>query len=134
MALSIDLRERVAAAYEAGNGSYEEIAEIFGVAICSVRRWVGLLRTTGGVQKRSAPGAVPIIKDYQLSELVQLVEEKPDRTLNELCEIWRERFGIKLSISTIDRALARANLTLKKRRFGPKSAMAKTPSKKGWNF
>ena len=83
MALSIDLRERVASAYEAGNGSYEELAENFGVAICSVRRWVALLRETGSVRKRSAPGAVPRIKDCQLVELVQLVEEKPDRGLNE---------------------------------------------------
>lgn len=133
MALSIDLRERVAASYEAGNGSYEEIAEDFGVAICSVRRWVGLLRETGSVQKRCAPGAVPRIKDCQLVELVQLVEEKPDRGLNELCVVWQERFDVTVSKSSMDRALARANMTLKKRHFGLKNARAKVPSKNELN-
>jgi transposase len=128
MALSIDLRERVVSAYEAGHGSYEEIAENFGVAICSVRRWVSILRKTGSVQKRSAPGAAPRIKDCQLVELGQLIEEKPDRTLNELCLIWQERFGVTISKSAMDRALARANLTLKKRRFGLKNARAKVLS------
>lgn len=134
MALSIDLRDRVVAAYEAGNGSYEEIAENFGVAICSVRRWVGLLRETGSVQKRSAPGAAPLIKDCQLLQLVQLVEEKPDRGLNELCAVWQERFGVKVSKSSMDRALARANITLKKRHFGLRNVRAKVPSKNELNF
>jgi transposase len=133
MALSIDLRERVTASYEAGNGGYEEIAENFGVAICSVRRWVGLLRTTGSVQKRSAPGAVARIKDHQVVELAQLVEEKPDRGLNELCVIWQERFGVAISKSAMDRALTRANLTLKKRRFALENARPKVPSKNGKN-
>ncbi len=99
------------------------------MAICSVRRWVSLLRETGSVQKRSAPGAVPRIKDCQLVELVQLVEEKPDRGLNELCVILQERFGVTVSKSAMDRALARANMTLKKRHFGLKSVRAKVPSK-----
>jgi transposase len=133
MALSIDLRERVAAAYEAGNGSYEEIAEDFGVAICSVRRWVDLLRETGSVKKRSAPGAAPRIKDCQLVELAQIVEEKPDRSLNELCVIWQERFGVMISKSAMDRSLVRANLTLKKRRFWLKNARPKVLSKNELN-
>ena len=133
MALSVDLRERVAAAYEAGSGSYEEIAENFGVAICSVRRWVDLLRKTGSVQKRSAPGAAPLIKDCQLAELVQLVEEKPDRGLNELCIVWQERFKVKVSKSAMDRALARANMTLKKRPFGLRNVRAKSPNKNELN-
>jgi transposase len=133
MALSIDLRERVAAAYEAGNGSYEEIAENFGVAICSVRRWVALLRKTGSVKKRSAPGAVPKIKDFQLVELVKLVEEKPDLGLNELCAIWQERFGVVISKSAMDYSLARANLTFKKKHFGLKNARTKVPGKNELN-
>lgn len=122
------------ASYEAGNGSYEEIAENFGVGICSVRRWVSLLRETGSVQKRSAPGAVPSIKDCQLVELAQLVEEKPDRTLNELCQKWQERFGVVISKSSMDRALARANLTLKKRRLELKNAKLNMLSKDEKSF
>lgn len=114
MALSIDLRERVTASYEAGNGSYEQIADDFGVAVCSVRRWVSLLRKTGSLQKRSAPGAAPRIPDSQIPQLEQLVAEKPDRTLNELCAIWQEKFGVSISKSAMDRALSRANLTFKK--------------------
>lgn len=120
--------------YEAGDGSYEAIAENFGVGICSVRRWVALLRATGSVQKRSAPGAASRISESQLAELVKIVEEKPDRTLKELCATWQERFGVAISKSAMERTLSRANLTLKKRRFGLKNVRAKMLSKSERNF
>jgi transposase len=115
MALPIELRERVVAAYQDGLGSYEHIAEIFDVAICSVRRWVELFKNTGRIDRRLAPGAEPRIKDDQLAELVKLVEEKPDRTVNELCMAWQERTGEIISPSAMNRALARAGMSLKKR-------------------
>ena len=37
---SIELRERVVGAYEAGMGSYPEIAKIFNLGEATVKRWV----------------------------------------------------------------------------------------------
>jgi transposase len=50
------LRERVVAAYEAGKGTYPELAELFGVGEASVKRWVWLQRKLGHVLPKAAGG------------------------------------------------------------------------------
>ena len=46
---SIELRERVVGAYEAGIGSYPEIAKIFNLGEATVKRWVWRYRAQGDV-------------------------------------------------------------------------------------
>jgi transposase len=45
----IELRERVDAAYEAGERSYEEIAVRFSIGLARVNRWVRRNRASGNV-------------------------------------------------------------------------------------
>lgn len=45
----LDLRERAVAAYEAGEGSYADIADRFSVAKRTLERWVERGRRTGSV-------------------------------------------------------------------------------------
>ena len=48
-ALSKDLRQRVALAYDNGEGSYAEPAERFQIGIATVKRWMWRRRDTGDI-------------------------------------------------------------------------------------
>ena len=50
--LSLDLRERIIAAYEGGEGPQKELVSRFSVGVASVRRLVRLKRETGGLSPR----------------------------------------------------------------------------------
>ena len=85
-ALSVDLRERVVAAIEAGS-SCRAAASRFGVGISSAIRWASLKRAVGSV----APG--PLGGDRRSGRveahaplILGLLERTPDITLSELRE------------------------------------------------
>ena len=115
MALSIDIRSRIITAYEAGEGGYQKIANRFKVGICSVRRLVALKRATGGVEAKQHGGGIePKIPNDRLQDLISLVQEKPDRTADELRLEWQKIYETNLGRSSMVRALKRAKLSFKK--------------------
>lgn len=119
MALSIDIRRRIVAARKANEGSVRSLAKRFAVGVASVQRLFNLERETGGVETRPHGGGVPLmISDQQLPALISLVEEKPDRTAEELRAEWNKKTGCEVSRSVVVRALKRAKLTLKKNLSG----------------
>ena len=65
----------------------------------------------------------PRIADADLPKLADLVAEKPDRTLPELCDEWVARFGGRISPASMHRTLARAGITRKKRDLSTKSVV-----------
>src|SRR5262245_41855051 len=52
-ARSMDLRERVSAAYAEGNATYEAVAERFRLGRATVSRWLRLHRETGNVAPKA---------------------------------------------------------------------------------
>lgn len=114
-AISTDFRRRVVDAYLAGEGGYKKLASRFSLSWNSVRRWVHLEKTSNSVApKAKKPFAAPRISKSQYPDLEQLVREKPDRTLRELASEWYERYAIKMSISSMNRALTKARISFKK--------------------
>ena len=112
---SIDLRQRVINAYEAKEGSQRQIAERFQVSQSFIKRLIRRYRETGTVEaKAHGGGAIAIIKQSELEQIKQLVNEQPDALLRELCERWELKTGIKPSISTMHRRLEKLKLTTKK--------------------
>lgn len=65
-------------------------------------------------------GTPPKLTDY-VPTLEQLLEEKNDATLPELCQKLKERTGISVSPSTLCRFLQKLNLTRKKNFYGNSS-------------
>lgn len=121
MALSVDLRTRVVQAYQNKEGGYQQIADRFGIAICSVRRWVALKRENGAVNKRPHKGRQAKISAEQLPQLEALVEAKPDRTALELSHQWSNMHNIEIHRSSMVRALQRLKMTVKKRPSEPQN-------------
>ena len=112
---SIDLRQRVINAYEAREGSQRQIAQRFEVSESFVKRLIRRYKETGSVKPKShGGGAIAVIKQSDLKQIEQLVEEQPDALLRELCQRWETIKGIKVSISTMHRRLEKLKLTTKK--------------------
>jgi transposase len=113
--LSKDLRERIVTAYEQKEGGYKKLAKIFKVAVCSVRRFVELKRTTNSIApKPFAGGPAPKITQEQTPLLKEIIAEKSDRTLPEITIEWNKRNGTNVHVSSVSRAIQRANISFKK--------------------
>jgi transposase len=114
---SLDLREKIIHAYEAGIGSIRRLAEIFQVNKSTVQNFLNQKRETGSLAPAPAKGG----KQSQLlgheQKLEEMVKESPALTLSEYCEVWEEKTGVRVSVSTMYRFLKKQNLTLKKKTF-----------------
>ena len=124
-ALSVDLRERVAAAVAAG-ASCRAAAARFGVSAASAIRWAALARGAGSV----APG--PLGGDRRSARIeahagliLRLVDRESDITLKEIrAELASE--GASAGIGTLWRFFARRRMTWKKSRRMPRSRTGRT--------
>ena len=83
-ALSLDLRERIVAAYENSEGSQEVIAERFSVSRAVVGKLVRQKRNQGTLQPQvHRRGRKPVISGEKLEALRQHLADYPDATLAE---------------------------------------------------
>lgn len=119
-ALSLDLRERVAAACDDGRRSQPEIAEDFGVSLSFITKLLARRKQTGSVAAKPHRGGVPSAIDAKAQvDLRSIVREDPDATLSELSDSLAERSGVRRSVPVICRTLQRLELPRKKRRSTP---------------
>ena len=115
-ALSKDILSRLIAAKEAGEGSIKVLAKRFKVGSASVQRLFRRYKEANSIEPLPHGGGMPArIPDSDLSKVIDLVKEKPDRTIEELVNEWRIRYEINISSSAMSRTLERCNFTLKKR-------------------
>src|SRR3712207_4958869 len=119
-AYSMDLRERVLAAVDRGTPR-KEIVRTLGVSEPTIRRYLRLRRETGSVAPKPAPK-----RAFSIGQRVEQrraswnqLEEHYDATLERHCLLWEREQGVKVSISTMSRAIRRLGWTLKKRVWVP---------------
>ena len=113
---SVDLRERVVEAYEAGEGGYEALGQRFRVAPSALHRWVGQSRREGHCHpKVYRHGFLSVLAEDDGAVLRRLVEEQNDATLAEYAERFYAHTGCEVSPSSVCRALQRLGLTRKKK-------------------
>jgi len=126
---SVDLRERVVAAYKTGRFSYASLAEFFGIGPASVSRYLRLHRETGRVEPRPHGGGVrPVLTELDRRRLRSLLERHPDWTTYELRDALNEARQSAVSRSTVVRALAELGYTRKKSPWSPKSGTRRVTS------
>ena len=129
-AYSADLRERVLAAHDAGEGSQARLAERYRVGERTLSGWLKVAREEG----RRAPrprrgGRAPVGGEREA--LAGLVAERNDATLTEYADLLAERAGVRRSPSALCRALKALGLARKKRRSRPPSGIARTWPRRG---
>jgi transposase len=132
---SLDLRQRVLAAVDAGGHPRTELAALFRVSVAWIRRLVQRRRETGSIAPQPRRyGPHPKLDGAHRQRLAKLVAEDACATLVEL----RQRLQADVSSSTIGRALQQLGLTRKKsrrgpaRRTGPTCRRSGRPSGSGW--
>ena len=119
--LSMDLRQRIIEAYDAGEGTRQEIAQRFRVSLGMVKKLLQQRRATGDIAARHRlAGRKPKITAAHRERLAVLVRQRSDRTLEEL----RDGLGLDCSLVAIHYALNAMDLSLKKRRCIPPSSTA----------
>jgi transposase len=105
-AYSKDLRLRVLAALDRGIPT-KEVADLFGVSLSTIKRWLNRRRQTGGVETKKIPGRASV-KGAALREwLPKHLEKNPDLTLKEHCEAFFDEMAIEVSEATMSRQIAR---------------------------
>lgn len=115
VAYSGDLRSRVIEAYEAHEGSQRQLADRFKVSLSFVRNLLRQYRSDGTIEPKRRGGYLePTIKNEHLTIIESFIEDKNDLLLSELCERFFSDTGIKVSITTMHRAVNKLNLRLKK--------------------
>jgi transposase len=113
--LSVDLRQRVIAAYQAKEGSQRQLAARFKVSLSFIRDLKRHYRETGTVApKPHGGGAVAKLGTAQLPLIKALMEAQPDALLVELCERFTQKTGVSVSVSTMQRAGDRLGWSVKK--------------------
>lgn len=124
----IELRVRVVQAYEAGQGSYPEIAALFAVGEASVKRWVWLKRRRGDVMPTRKAGGTP--SGIALEEIESALARVRDATAGELTAEYNRRrhWRSRVHVSSMKRALHRHGYVVKKNADGRWRVSGRTSS------
>jgi transposase len=101
-----------------------QIIERFHISRATIKRYLKQRRETGKVQPQTIPGRTPKKGAALQAAVPELLQERNDARLEEYCQMWENRSGIKVSPSTMSRAIRRAGDTRKKRRWLPVSKIS----------
>jgi transposase len=125
---SLDLRERILAAYDNEEGTRGEIAQRYRVSLGLVKKLLQQRRHTHDIAPRHRfSGRKPMIVALHRSQLRALLAQKNDLTLKEM----RAAAGLKCSLQAINVVLGKMGLTYKKRHSAPASRTAPTSPGRG---
>ena len=110
--LSLDLRERIVGAYDAKEGTREEVAKRFRVSLGMVKKLLGQREKTGdiGPRHRFSGRKAKLLPNYR-KPLGELIKKEPDLTLAEL----RDRLKMGCTVPALHHVLKAMGLTYKKR-------------------
>jgi transposase len=121
--ISLDLRERILAAYDAGEGTREDVARRFLVSLGMVKKLLQQRRHTGCIAPRHhRAGRRPRIVATRQLRMRALLGRKPDLTLKEL----RSAMELDCSLQAIHVVLRKMGLTYKKRLSAQPNKAAQT--------
>ena len=114
---SSEVRERALAAYQAQKGTQQEIAAYFGVSARTFQRWCRQFQHNGSTAPGERGHRRPTYSGKDLKRLDQVIQKRPDATLDEL----RECTGKRCSIMAVQRAVVRIGYRLKKNAVGQRT-------------
>lgn len=114
--ISLDLRERIVASYDNGEGTREQVARHYRVSLGLIKKLLRQRRLTGDITARHRfSGRKPRILASHQGQMRELLKRKPDMTLPEL----RAAVALNCTLPAIHYVLKRMGLTYKKRHSVP---------------
>ena len=122
---SIDLRERIVAAYDACEGTRQQVADRFKVSLGLVKKLLAQRRNLGTIEPQyQNVGRKPAFDGESLKQLDKFLQKHADATLMEI----QEHFSgnISCSLQAIANAIKRLKFRYKKKRYMPTNSIEKT--------
>jgi transposase len=113
-AYSKDLREKIVDAIAQRGMPNTEAARTFGVGISTVKRYMSKAQRGESLEPGKAPGRAPKIGERERKLLEEDLKERPFARLSERCDYLQAVSGIRVSRSTVCRAIERMEQTRKK--------------------
>ncbi|BCL38535.1 hypothetical protein NSMS1_49820 [Nostoc sp. MS1] len=129
---SLDFRQKIFDTYKTGGISQRQLANKFCVSLGFIEKLLKQYRETASIAPKVRTKQTPTkLNEKQMKILEEIVEAKNDATLEEIRFILKEKTGITVGISTVDRMLKRIEISLKKnitrlRERDPKSSIIKS--------
>ena len=115
MAYGLELRERVIGAWNQREYTQVDLADVFGISLSTLKRWLCKVRHGEGLEPKSdQSGRRRKIDEKGEETIKQLVKENPSITLKELSEAYYKRHKIRVDKSILSRSLQELNLRYKK--------------------
>ena len=124
---SIDLRERVVSAVEAGGMSRRGAAAHFGVGVSTVITWVRRFRETGSIEPRQMGGYKPVLLAAHRDFVHARFAEQPELTLRGLQQELADR-GVRVSYGAVWAFVHGEGLSFKKNRTGQRAGASRRRS------
>lgn len=122
-AYSVELRERIVRAVRAGHPK-AEVADLFGVDRRTINRYLRL-DAAGDLAPKPIPGRPRAITPDQHADLALQLRLHPADTLAEHCQRWEAVHGMRVSVATMSRVIARLGWTRKKGQWQHANAMSR---------
>ena len=113
----VKLRKRVVQAYLEGKGTQQEIADIFGIGVRTLRRFIRRNEEQGDLERDPSPGRTPILDEQDRQRIRSWIEAKPDIELKDLCSTVAQEMGKVVSESTMYRVCQRLGFRRKKKSY-----------------
>lgn len=127
---SNDLRRRIVDAYDSGEHTQAEVADLFNVSLASVKNYLRRQRETGSPDALPhAGGRTSALTDKARQFIQDTVRQDNDLTLDELRRRLKSRHKKTVSLPTLSRLLQALDLPRKKSRSIPASATPRASSK-----
>ena len=120
-AYSLDLRKKIVEAKARGMPTVE-VARLFGVGLSTVKRFHAAAREGKSLAPKKRPGSKPKLDERSERLLETDLEERPAATLPQRREFLERVAGVRVSDSTVSRALKRLGWSRKKDRWVRRSA------------
>jgi transposase len=120
-AYSLDLRKKIVEAKQRGT-STSEVARTFGVGVSTVKRYAATAREGRSLTPKKRPGSKPKMDEAAVRLLEADLRERPTATLPQRREFLSRVAGVRVSDSTLSRALKRLGWSRKKDRWERASA------------
>jgi transposase len=110
---SIDLRERIVAAYDAGEGTRQQISDRFKVSLGLVKKLRAQRKSLGTIEPQyQKVGRKPAFDGEYLKQLDKFLQKHADATLREIQEHFSD--CVSCSIQAVANALKRLDWRYKK--------------------
>jgi putative transposase len=117
-AYSLDLRQKIVNTYLEGRISQRQLAERFCVTLSFIEKLLKQYRETGNIApKVRIQQTPPKLNEQQLNVLKEIVSANNDATLSEIREQLKDKTGVTIGISTVDRMLKMMEIRVKKKHY-----------------